>query len=54
MIKTFFSAYKIKIAKKHQIIGAVSLLYCLLSFYWEKFVFYAGAAENRPVTHILI
>ena len=52
MIKSSFSVYKIE--KKHRIIGAVALLYCLLSFYWERFVFYAGAAENRPITHILI
>ena len=52
MIKSFFSACKI--GKKHRIIGAVSLLYCLLSFYWERFVFFEGAAENRPITHILI
>ena len=52
MIKSLFS--DIKIEKKHRIIGAVSLIYCLLSFWWEGRVFYEGAAHNRPVTHIII
>ena len=52
MVKSLFS--DIKIEKKHRIIGAVSLVYCLLSFLWEGRVFYEGAAQSRPVTHIII
>ena len=29
-------------------------MYWLLSFWWERFAFYEGAAEARPVTHIVI
>ena len=52
MVKSLFA--DIKIEKKHRIIGAVSLVYCLLSFLWEGRVFYEGAAQSRPVTHIII
>ena len=29
-------------------------MYWLLSFWWERFAFYEGAAEARPATHIVI
>ena len=45
---------KYKIEKKHRVIGAFALVYWLLSFWWERFAFYEGAAEARPVTHIVI
>ena len=45
---------KYKIEKKHRVIGAFALVYWLLSFWWEPFAFYEGAAEARPVTHIVI
>lgn len=40
--------------QKQRIIGAFALVYWLLSFWWERFAFYEGAAEARPVTHIVI
>ena len=45
---------KYKVEKKYWIIGAFALIYWLLSFWWEGFAFYEGAAEARPVTHIVI
>ena len=45
---------KYKIEKKYRVIGAFALVYWLLSFWWERFAFYEGAAEARPVTHIVI
>ena len=35
-------------------IGAFALVYWMLSFWVERFAFYEGAAEARPVTHIVI
>ena len=52
MAKELLSKYKIE--KKHRVIGAFALVYWLLSFWWERFAFYEGAAEARPVTHIVI
>ena len=46
--------YKYKVEQKQRIIGAFALVYWLLSFWWERFAFYEGAAEARPVTHIVI
>lgn len=45
---------KYKVEQKQRIIGAFALVYWLLSFWWERFAFYEGAAEARPVTHIVI
>ena len=45
---------KYKVEQKHRVIGAFALVYWLLSFWWERFAFYEGAAEARPVTHIVI
>lgn len=45
---------KYKVEQKQRIIGAFALVYWLLSSWWERFAFYEGAAEARPVTHIVI